>query len=106
MKRYMIAVMIVAVAVLAPVSSWGQRGGARPNAPATTNPADVTAVVGQVTEYEPDKSLTLEVQNRDGITKRQFAIVKEKTAIELPSRMREIKVGQTLAVWADKEDLK
>src|SRR5262245_51498201 len=106
MQRYTMAVAIVVVAILAPVVAWGQRGGIRPKSAASMDPADVTALVGQVVEFEPDASITVEVRNRDEITKRKFAIVKEKTAIELPPRMREIKIGQTLAVWADREDSK
>jgi uncharacterized protein DUF1553/uncharacterized protein DUF1549 len=76
-----------------------------PADPAPANPEPPT-IVGQVVAYEPDKSIAVETRNRKGVTKSEFAIVKDKTKIELPPRAREIKVGMTLAVWADKDDPK
>jgi hypothetical protein len=63
-------------------------------------------IVGKVVAYEPDKSIVLETTNRDGVKRNEFAIVKDKTKVELPPRIKEISVGRTLAVWADKEDPK
>ena len=76
-----------------------------PSDPAPAN-AEPPTIVGQVVAYEPDKSIAIETRNRKGVTKSEFAIVKDKTKIELPPRATEIKVGMTLAVWADNDDPK
>jgi hypothetical protein len=66
--------------------------------------ADAPAVVGKVTAYEAGRSITLETVTRAGATAHEFTIVPDQTRIELPPRNREITVGSTLAVWADKDD--
>ncbi len=68
--------------------------------------ADPPTVVGQVVAYEPGTSIAVESRNRKGVTKSEFAIRKDETKIELPPRAAEIKVGMTLAIWADKDDPK
>src|SRR5262249_38986943 len=77
-----------------------------PKARAASDSSDVPAVVGKVVAYEHDASLVLEIQSRDGAKKSEFTIVKKTTTIELPPPIRDIKVGQMLAVWPDKEDAK
>jgi hypothetical protein len=68
--------------------------------------ADPPTIVGQVVAYEPNKLIAVETRNRKGVTKSEFVIVKDTTKVELPPRAAEIKVGMTLAVWADKDDPK
>jgi len=95
-------ILIVAAALAAPLFAatvWAQR-----RQPAKGIDADPPTVVGQVVAYERDKSIAVETRNRKGVNKSEFAIVKDKTKIELPPRATEIKVGMTLAVWADKDD--
>lgn len=95
---------IVAVCMAAGISPcWAQRGQPR-QSPAA--PAEPATFVGNVVAYEADKSITLEATTRQGATKREFAIVKETTRVELPPRIKEIRLGLTLGVWADKDDPK
>jgi hypothetical protein len=75
------------------------------NSPALqTNQAEAPSVVGKVVAYQPERSIAIETTTRSGPQRREFNIAKDKTKIELPPRVREIAVGATLAVWADKDD--
>lgn len=86
---------LIAVAGLVATRALGQRA---------QNEGEPPTVVGKVVEYVADRSIVLETTNRNGARTSEFAIVKDKTRIELPPRLGEVKVGQILAVWADKDD--
>src|SRR5262245_45189537 len=84
------------------VSAVAQRGGQRrvnpPNDPAPEPPV----VTGKVIAYEPGKTIALETSSRTGVQRFEFKLDKQ-TRIELPPRIQEISVGQTLSVWVSKE---
>ncbi|MCI0359073.1 MAG: DUF1549 and DUF1553 domain-containing protein [Planctomycetaceae bacterium] len=127
LHRSLTAALALAMALLVAGNASAQRGNERQKAtpaegavpPADAAPAraarpanpqaadqqrDPPTVTGTVVAYEAGKSITIETRNRNGAKKSEFAIVKEKTKIELPPRQAEIKVGMTLSVWADKEN--
>ncbi len=70
--------------------------------------AAAPTAVGKVAAYEADKSITVETKSgRDKkVVKTEFAIVKDKTKIELPAQVKAIEVGMTVSVWADKDNPK
>jgi Protein of unknown function (DUF1549)/Protein of unknown function (DUF1553) len=62
---------------------------------------------GKVIAYEADKSITVEVSKRGGLTEKvEFAIVKDKTKIELTGRIQALAVGVDVRIWADKDNVK
>jgi hypothetical protein len=62
---------------------------------------------GKVVLYEVGKSIAVEVKQRGGQTKKlEFAIVKDKTKVELQGATRAIEVGTEVRVWADKDNPK
>jgi hypothetical protein len=79
-------------------------------APAQRPKADVVGpptATGKVVSYEADKAIAVEVKQRGGKTKKaEFAIVKDKTKIELVGMTKAIDVGTDVKVWADKDDAK
>jgi hypothetical protein len=79
---------------------------ARPKPEAAPAPAEAPTIVGKVVAYEANKSITIESTTRAGTRKSDFSIVKDKTKIELPNRVKDIQVGMILPVWADKDDPK
>src|SRR5262245_43692899 len=63
------------------------------------------AAVGKVIAYDADKSITVEMKLRGGLTKKvEFVIVKGKTKIDLGGTDTPFKVGSDVRVWADKDD--
>src|SRR5262245_10828764 len=69
--------------------------------------ATAPAATGKVVAYDAGKSLTVEVKQRGGLTKKvEFVIVKDKTKVELVGRTKAIEVGTEVKVWADKDDAK
>ncbi|MCI0355656.1 MAG: hypothetical protein L0099_11550, partial [Acidobacteria bacterium] len=91
---------LLAVVALLCVSSSGS--AQRPK-------ADVAAptATGKVVAYEVDKSITVEVKQRGGEAKKlDFAIVKDKTKVELLGRAKAIELGAQVRVWADKDNPK
>src|SRR5262245_30721107 len=70
------------------------------------NAAQAPTAVGQVVGYEPEKSIALETRNRNVVSRSEFVLSKDRTKIDLPPRMMGIKVGATVAVWADANDPK
>src|SRR5262245_1007116 len=92
-----LAGLVVAVAMLrgASSSALAQRPKGDATAPAAT---------GKVVAYDAGKSLTVEVKQRGGLTKKvEFVIVKDKTKVELTGTIRAIEVGTDVKVWADKD---
>jgi hypothetical protein len=91
---------VLAVATLLIVNSSGsaQRPKAGDAAPAAT---------GKVVAYEVDKSISVEVKQRGGLTKKlEFAIVKDKTKVEYLALAKALGVGTQVQIWADKENPK
>jgi hypothetical protein len=87
---------------LAPSDARAQR--VRNANPQATPPADAPTVTGRVVAFVPDKSIALETASAGETKRTEFRIVKDRTRIELPPRIKEIALGITLSVWADKED--
>jgi hypothetical protein len=96
------AILVVALASREPAQRPNNQNPnqAKPDANAPT-------ATGKVVAYEADKSITLEVGGgRTEAKKVEFALVKDKTKIELPPRVKDkgIQAGMVLAVWADKDN--
>jgi hypothetical protein len=102
-SRGIVFVLITCWILATPESVQAQR---KKNPDATPAKTDAPTIVGQVVAYEPGKSITVENRNRKVVRKGEFVIVKDKTKIELPPRVKEIAVGMQIAVWADKDDPK
>ncbi len=66
--------------------------------------AEAPPATGKVSSYQPNQSITIEVQQRRETRQVEFRVVRERTKIELPPRQQEIRIGIVLSVWADKED--
>src|SRR5262245_48914938 len=72
--------------------------------PAEEGPPTAT---GKVVAYDADRSVTVEVRKRGGVVEKQeFAIVKDRTRVELQGTIRAIEVGTEVRVWADRENPK
>ena len=96
-----LTVLAVASLLMVTVSSSAQRP--RPNAD-TAGPPTAT---GKVVDYTADKSITVEVKKRGGQTEKlEFAIVKDKTKVELGRAAKAIELGTDVRVWADKDNPK
>jgi hypothetical protein len=87
--------IVLLFAGAAPDAALGQR---------TENASAPPTLVGRVVAYEADASLVVETMGRNGANRTEFSIEKGTTLINLPPRLAEIKIGQTLAVWADKDN--
>ncbi len=93
---------LLAAAALLGVSLSG--AAQRPGSAADTAAPTAT---GKVVAYEADKSITIEVRQRGGQTKKvEFAIVKDKTKVELLGMTKAIEVGTEVRIWADKDNPK
>jgi hypothetical protein len=101
--KTVIMVAAICVAMVAP-DAWAQRVRNAPPTPAENTNA--LARVGIVKSYVPDQALVLKGTGRTEAQEYEFTIVKGQTQIELPPRIKEITVGLTVAVWADKENPK
>jgi ribosomal protein S17 len=96
--RAVLVVSAMAVLLIANTSSPGQR----PRPGADAGPPTAT---GKVLAYEADKSITIEVRQRGGLTKKvEFALVKDKTKLELLGATKTIAVGTEVRIWADKDN--
>lgn len=92
------------VLVLATLLVANPTGSAQRPRPAQAGPPTAT---GKVLAYEADKSVTIEVKRRAGkVEKLDFAIVKDKTKLELPPAAKTLEVGTEVRVWADKDNPK
>src|SRR5262245_19179584 len=99
-RTALVGMVVLAVAMLLLVNSSGsaQRPQADPTLPTAT---------GKVVAYEADKSITVEVKKRGGLVeKREFALVKDRTRIELTGTVKAIEIGTEVRIWADKENPK
>jgi len=105
MRKTWTKLVALGIAMLLALSgeALAQRGGLRPANPQTKGATEAPAATGKVVAYEAGKSIALETTNRNGMQRREFKIDKDQTKIELPPRIKEIAVGQTLSVWALKE---
>ncbi len=93
---------VLAMATLLIVNLIGSAQRPRPGA----DTAAPTAT-GKVVVYEVDKSITVEVKQRGGQTKKlEFAIVKDKTQVELLGATKAVEVGTEVRIWADKDNPK
>src|SRR5262245_2229180 len=89
--------LAVALLLLAGTSGSAQRPGG--DTPPT--------VTGKVAAYDAGKFITVEVKKRnEPVTQHQFAIVKDKTKVELLGETKAIAVGVPVQVWADKDNPK
>ena len=99
-KKAQAYLALLTVATLLIVTSSGS--GQRPQADATAPTA-----TGKVIAFEGDKSLTVEVKKRGGqVEKVEFAIVKDRTKVELLGTTKAIEIGTEVRVWADKDNPK
>lgn len=92
------AVLALGILLNAQSSGLAQRPKPSPDAGPPT-------ATGKVLVYEAGKSITVEVKKRGGKTeKRDFAIVKGRTKVELQGTTKAIEVGTQVRIWADKDD--
>src|SRR5262245_24417711 len=103
MPSMRVIALAVALVFSLSVSALAQRGGQRRDNPQTNAAPEPPAVTGKVIAYEPGTTIVLETTSRVGVQRFEFKLDKEQTKIELPPRIQEIAVGQTLSVWANKE---
>jgi len=88
------------------VSVWADKDNPKAAAKVVAE-AEAPTVKGKVVAYEADKSITVETKARGGEAKNtEFALVKDKTKIELSAGAKAVEVGVTVSVWADKDDPK
>ncbi len=96
-------VVLSACLLLASANSAFAQRVRNPN-PQAKPPAEAPTITGKVVVYEPEKLIALETTARSGVKRSEFTIDKDKTKIELPPRIKEVAVGITLSIWADKEN--
>jgi hypothetical protein len=93
-------VLALALLLLVNVSGSAQR----PRPAADAGPPTAT---GKVVAYEADKSVTVEVKKRGGLTEKlEFVVVKDKTRVELLGATKTLEVGTEVRIWADKDNPK
>ncbi len=97
---------VKAIEVGGTVSVWADKENPKAAAKVVAEP-EAPTVQGKVTAYEADKTLVVERKTRSGDAKStEFSLVKGRTVIELGTGVKALEVGQTVSVWAEKDDPK
>lgn len=96
--RLILPVALALMAGAALARAQDRRGG---------TPQEPPTLRAKVSAYEADRSITLETKVRGGgVEKTEFAIVKEKTKIELLAGVKAVEPGMIASVWTDKDNPK